>query len=168
LPRFAAIRRSQRAVGELGVRLRKPMHPGIRMVKIWCDADMIELKIDVSDGISVFSNKAYLGYTDLDTIISELDQFKNQIYGGLLDIMIGRFGPEYASGAFHARLHFPKPGKLFITCSMESEYDDFSIKKVASEATLYLKTEPALLDNFIEELKNLKAEQRNEANLEGI
>jgi len=39
---------------------------------------------------------------------------------------------------------------------------------VASEATLYLRTEPALLDNFIADLRSLHAEQREEAYLEAI
>jgi len=39
---------------------------------------------------------------------------------------------------------------------------------VASEATLYLKTEPALLDNFIDELRRLNAKKSEEAHLEAI
>ena|GEM_PF-5052395 len=39
--------------------------------------------------------------------------------------------------------------------------------KVASEATLYLRTEPALLDRFIDELKGLDAKTSDEAYLQG-
>jgi len=138
------------------------------MSKVWFDDDMFELKIDVSDGTSLFSNKVYVAYPVLDEVISGLGRFREQIHGGLLDIRFGEFGPEYASGAFHARLHFPQPGKLYITCRMESAFEEFSIKKVASKATLYLKTEPVLLDNFISELKALNAKKREEANLEAI
>jgi hypothetical protein len=144
------------------------MQLGIHMTKVWFDDDMIELKIAVSDGTSLFSNKVYVSYQAMDNMVSNLNAFREQIHGGLLDIRLGEFGPEYARGAFHARLHFPRPGKLYITCKMESEFEEFSIKKVASEATLYLKTEPVLLDNFISELKSLNAKKRDDAHLEAI
>jgi len=138
------------------------------MTKVWFDDDVIELKIAVSDGTSLFSNKVYVGYQALNDMVSNLGVFREHIHGGLLDIRLGEFGPEYANGAFHGRLHYPRPGKLYITCKMESEFEEFSIKKVASEATLHLKSEPVLLDNFIAELKLLNAKKREEANLEAI
>jgi len=144
------------------------MKTGIHITKIWVDDDVIELKIDVSDGISLFSNKVYVGYQTLEDVVSKLTVFREHVHGGVLDILFGAFGPEYANGAFHARLHFPKPGKLYITCRMESNFEEFSIKKVASKATLYLKTEPILLDNFIAELKSLNAKKCDEATLEAI
>jgi hypothetical protein len=144
------------------------MKPGIHFTKVWFDNDMVELRIDVSDGSSLFSNQVYVGYSMLADVVAELDVFKDRIYGGVLDIRLGEFGPEYANGALHARLHFTKPGRLYITCKQQSEFNDFSLTKVASEATLYLKTEPALLDNFINELKSLHTGQSEEANLEAI
>jgi hypothetical protein len=142
--------------------------PGIQFTKIWFDADMIELKIDVSDGISSFSNMVYVGYSAFSDVVAKLDVFKEHIHGGLLDIRFGEFGPEYASGAFHARLHFSRPGRLYIISKQQSEFGEFSVTKVASEATLYLKTEPALFDNFISQLKSLDAKKREEAHLETI
>jgi len=138
------------------------------MTKVWFDEDMIELKIDVSDGTSMVSTKVYVGYDPLDESVRDLDVFKTHVHGGLLDIRFGEFGPEWASGAFHARFHFPKPGRLFITCKLQSEFADFAKKNVASEATLFLQTEPDLLDNFIRELKSLSAKRNDEAHLEAI
>jgi hypothetical protein len=141
---------------------------GIHITKIWSDEDVIELKVDVSDRISLFSVNLYVGYQQFADTISGLNVFRYQVHGGLFDVEWGRFGPEYANGAFHARLHFPEPGKPFITCKLQSEFQDFSMNKVASEATLYLRTEPVLLDNFITELKSLSDKKRNEAHLEAI
>ena len=47
------------------------MRPGIHMTKVWFDDDMVELKIDVSDGTSLFSNLVYVGYPDLTKAISK-------------------------------------------------------------------------------------------------
>ena len=129
---------------------------------------MMELRIEVSDGASLFCNQVYVGYADFSDAVSQLDTFKDHIHGGLLDMRFGEFGPEYASGAFHARFHFPQPGKLYITSKQQSGFEDFGRKNVASEATLYLKTEPVLLDNFLEQLKALNSKKRDDAFLETI
>ena len=129
---------------------------------------MIELRIAVSDRTSLFSNQVYIGHSDFTDALSQLDTFKEHIHGGLVDMRFGEFGPEYASGAFHARFHFPQPGRLYITCKQQSAFEDFSGKNVANEATIHLRTEPVLLDNFLEQLKALDARTREDAHLETI
>ena len=101
-------------------------------------------------------------------MLSDLEKFKDQVHGGILDICFGEFGPEFANGAFHGRLHFANPSRLYITCRLESEFREFTVNKVASNATLYLKTEPALLDNFIAEFRSIKANSGDQAILEAI
>lgn len=81
------------------------------------------------------------------------------------EISYSEFGPEYANGAFQARLHFNVPGRLFISTHQQSDFEEFSKTQVASEARMYLKTEPILLDNFISELKALNSGASNEATL---
>ena len=144
------------------------MTNGILFNKIWFDDDMIELRIKVSDGQSVSTNDVYVGHQHFSTIVSELDEFKTHIYGGIYDLAFGRFGPEYAHGAFHARLHFQDRGVLFITVRAESDFRDFGKKNVASAATLHLRTEPALLDNFIADLKEIRDGARDEVTLVAI
>jgi hypothetical protein len=142
------------------------MKPGISFSKIWFDDDVVELKIDSFDGKSLFSNNVYAGHQDLDDLVVGLSSFKDHVHGGIYDVELGSFGPEYARGAFRARLHFQERGKIYITIAAQSEFEEFGIKIVASEATLYLRSEPALLDNFIGELRALTAGKRDDANLE--
>ena len=141
------------------------MQPSIKFEKIWNDDDMTELRITVSNGHSSFSNKVYVGHTQFEELYQSLVSFKTQYYGGLRNIEFGAFGCEYASGAFHARLHFPKPGNLFISTNQQSEFFDFKNQHVASESKMYLSTEPALLDNFILELKSLSSSEYGTAEL---
>jgi hypothetical protein len=129
---------------------------------------MVELTIEVADGVSRFANRVYVGYRELADTIAKLDAFRTLVYGGLLDVRFGEFGSEYANGAFHARFHFPKPGRLFITCQQESDFIEFGKKTVASCATMYLCSEPALLDRFIDELKRIPADTNSEARLEAV
>jgi hypothetical protein len=144
------------------------MRRGISLAKIWSDADMIQARITTSDGISSFTSDIYIGHSALEEAVTDLTTFKTRIHGGLLDLRFGEFGPEYAAGAFHARLHFPKPGRLYVTCRQQSAFDDFTLTKVASDATLYLRTEPVLLDRFIEELGGVSTGKRDDAYFEAI
>jgi len=142
------------------------MNPGIYFKKIWFDDDALEIQIHSSDGDSLFSNRVYVGHQNFADVIAELCVFKDHVYGGIYDIQLGSFGPEYASGAFHARLHFQKLSKIHITVKAQSGFEEFGMKHVASESTLYFISEPILLDNFIAELKALSGGLRDEAKLE--
>ena len=144
------------------------MKPGIMITRLWFDVDVVELRIRVSDGTSSFSNDVYVAHDTLEDAVSSLQAFRNHLHGGLLDLQFGEFGPEFAKGAFHARFHFLLPGRLFVTCNQESGFEEFANKKVASKATLYVKSEPVLLDRFITQMEVLAAGMRAEAELEGI
>lgn len=144
------------------------MKLGIFFTKIWFDDDMVELRIQVSNGPSVFVNEVYVGHQQLTELVADLSRFKTHVHGGIYDIAFGSFGPEYAHGAFHARLHFQDRGILFVTVRSQTDFEDFGKKNVASEATLYLRTEPALLDNFIKEMKEMSNGKREDVALEAI
>lgn len=91
------------------------MNRGLGLKKIWSDNELLELKVDVSDGISYVSTQVYIDHIKLTEVIAALEKFKDQLHGGILDIRFGEFGPEFANGAFHCRLHFAQPGKLYVT-----------------------------------------------------
>jgi hypothetical protein len=74
----------------------------------------------------------------------------------------------HAGPGLPGRAPLSQAGKLFITCRQQSDFEDFARKNVASEATLYLKTEPVLLDNFLKQLKGLDGKKRDDAYLETI
>lgn len=144
------------------------MKSGIHISRVWSDDDVVELRILVSDGTSSFSNQAYVGHAALEDAVSSLHVFKDHVHGGLFDLRFGEFGPEYANGAFHARFHLPVSGRLFVSCEQESEFVEFAKKEVASRATIYVRSEPALLDRFIAELRAVSSGASDEAYLEAV
>ena len=144
------------------------MKLGIRLITIWVDIDLIELKVEVSNGISLFFNQVYVQHEALTYMIADLKVFRNQIKGGLLDVRLGEFGPEYANGAFHGRFHFQGLGKLYIICKQQTKFENFPLRLVANKATIHLKTEPVLLDNFIVGLEALSRRNSQEAYLEAV
>ena len=139
------------------------MTPCIAFKKIWNDDDLIELTVTVCNGKSIFSNNIYANADALIQLVKHLSIFRNHIYGGLYDIKLGEFGVEYASGGFQARLHFDSQGKLFISTHQQTEFEESPKTQVASEAKMYLSAEPALLDNFITDLKILNSGSSDEA-----
>lgn len=134
----------------------------ITLENVWLDDDLIELQIIVNDGINTFSVNVYDTYKNITIVQEKLKHFSIQVYGGLCDIKFGGFGQETAYGGFKARFHYANNanGKILISVNMQSDYFDFGIKKVASEAKMYLITEPGLLENFIRHLSSL--ENKNE------
>jgi len=142
------------------------MQNGISISKVWSDDDIVELRISVTDQSSSFTNTVYLGNGQLGELVEQLSTFRNHIHGGIKNIRFGEFGPEYANGAFHARLHFRAPGKRYVSTHQQSEFTGFSVGNVASEAKMYLVSEPILLDYFIAELEALATGAREQASLE--
>jgi hypothetical protein len=146
------------------------MTPHITIEPIWSDEHIVEFEITTSDGCSRFCVKVYAGRPALESLIADLERFKSEVYGGIYDVEFGQFGPEYASGAYQARLHFDPSGRgrLWITVKAESDWHTLGIKEVASQATLYLESEPGLLDNFIKELRRLNSGSTDKATFECI
>jgi len=144
------------------------MKPCIRFVNEWSDEYAVELRIEICDGTSLFVNRVYAGHDQLGHAVAGLRDFAGQIDGGTFDLRFGEFGPEFGSGAFDVRLQFRKHGKLLARVRAQSEFDVFEDEKFASEATLNLMSEPALLDEFVRGLHALSEGTSPEAELEAI
>jgi hypothetical protein len=144
------------------------MQPRIAISRGWSDEDVAQLSFSVCDGHSVFVNQAYASLDWGSTAAAALRTFSRQIHGGLFNLEAGDGGPEYASGAFRARFHWWRPTVLVISTSQQGDYFPFKGSEVASEAKMFLRTQPALLDRFIAELPSLDAGDDHDAILECI
>ena len=125
------------------------MQPAIKFERIWEDDSLVELEIKVNTADSIFSNTIYTTREELKELVELSNRFRNWQHNGLMDIDFGKFGYEIANGAFHARLHSPKPGSLYITTNQQSEYFEFKEQKVANEAKMFLKTTVEYFDEFL-------------------
>src|SRR5689334_14991597 len=125
------------------------MLPRIVITRRWSDDDVAQLAFEVCDGTSVFVNEAYVSRDWGTTSAAALGAFSRQIHGGLFNLETGEGGPEYASGAFRARFHWYKPNQLLISTRQQGDFFTFKRSEAAPEATMFLRTEAALLDRFI-------------------
>jgi hypothetical protein len=144
------------------------MPSSIRISHKWSDEDVAQLEFVVSDGQSTSVTSAYVGLDWAQEVANELKAFARQVHGGIYDLEAGTPGPEFADGAFLARLHWFTPARLLIATRQQSDFFEFKGNQVATEATLFLRTEPALLDRFIDELRALHNHQREDATLECV
>lgn len=141
------------------------MKPGIIFTRLWADEDMLELRVEICDGRSLFVNEIYVGHQALADTVSRTEVFKGQVYGGLFNLRFGEFGPEYASGALDIRMQFRQRGKLLLRVLAQSEFWRLEYREVSNEARLNLLSEPALLDRFILQLRTLSESSAGQAEL---
>ena len=144
------------------------MPPRITITRTWSDADVAQLAFEVCDGISAFTNEAYVALDWGVVAAAALRTFAHQVHGGLFNLEAGDGGPEYASGAFRARFHYYKPTQLLISTRQQGEFFPFKGGEVAPTAKMFLRTEPALLDRFVASLPALDASEGRQAVLECI
>lgn len=144
------------------------MLPRITITRKWSDNDVAQLTFEVCDGLSVFTNEAYASLEWGATAAAALRTFGRQIHGGLFDLVAGAGGPEYASGSFRARFHYYKPNQLLISTIQQGDFFSFKGSQIAPTATMFLRTEPTLLDQFIAALPVLDAPEGGQAVLQCV
>ena len=144
--------------------LRKPS-TALRLARVWYDNDMDELRVGADGPDTGFAVTAYVGRTDFMKALQDLRLFAKPVHGGLCDLRFGDFGPEYANGAVHVRLQWVK-GRIYLTCRLQTEFDQFGRKEIADEALIHVGTEPALYDAFLAELGPFVDRKRDDVVLE--
>ena len=144
------------------------MFPRIAITRTWSENDVAQLTCEVCDGVSVFTNEAYASLDWGAAAAEALRTFGHQIHGGLFNLEAGDEGPEYASGSFRARFHYYKPNRLLISTIQQGDFFGFKGSQVAPAATMFLRTEPSLLDQFIAALPALDASDGGQAVLQCV
>ena len=144
------------------------MDPHIAINRKWSDEDVALLSFEVCDGKSSFINEAYVTLDWGNLTANALKTFAQQIHGGLLNLEAGDEGPEYASGVLRARFHFWRPTALLISTWQQGAFFSFKGNEVASEARMFLRTDPSLLDRFIAALPSVDREGSDEVVLQCV
>ena len=142
--------------------------PRIAITRTWSDDDVLQLTFEVCDGVSLFTNDAYAALDWGAAAAAALQTFSRHIHGGLFNLEAGEGGSEYAGGAFRARFHYYKPNQLLISTIQQGDFISFKGSQVAPTATMFLRTEPALLDRFVAALLVLDAFDGGQAVLECV
>ena len=140
----------------------------IRISTDWWDDHVSQIRIEVSDGSARFVNTTYVSPNWLHETAQSLKTFREQAADSMFDWEAGAAGPEFAGGAFVARMHFHESTGPLISTWQESAYFSYNGHTVASEARMFLRSEIVLLDRFISELFAMSLNQSLISTLECI
>ena len=76
---------------------------------------------------------------------------------------LGCFGPQTAGGALRVELLARERGRVLLSAHAQAQFFKFGEECVATEARVYLHTEPVLFDNFIDGLRTLIGDEGSTA-----
>ena len=80
------------------------MDYGIRLTRRCQDGDLLELRIELADGVTRFASDVYVGRVQLAGVVAELAQFGGRMDGASYSFRFGEFGAEWAGGALDVRM----------------------------------------------------------------
>ncbi|WP_143167379.1 hypothetical protein [Massilia sp. CF038] len=136
---------------------------GIKFHRSSLTEDEFELFVTACDGLSTFAVEMYATPRQLITHVEGLARIL-AMGGGIYDLQVGRFGPEFAGGAVQIRFHV-RGDVLFLGIHMQARHFEFGRFSVAPEGKLYVKAGLSALKHFVEEFRGLVDASRETATL---
>lgn len=131
------------------------MMNGIQLDVIWLDYDMIEVMVTCSNGYFSGTAEIYLGHDDLTKLADALSGFPSDL-ADTRTVEIGTFNPDHADGGLRLRL----------SCTDSSGHAVAEVKLrgcgcrglgEAGSVALCIKVEPAGIDSFVLQLRQIDA-----------
>jgi len=128
-----------------------------RCVQLSCwyhDTDVVELKVSAWNGTFAGSTRLYVGQGDLADTATLLAGFP----AGLSDrreVTFGAFGPKSAGGAMNLKFScIDGAGHCELHCMVEADYDR---RDAPERVEMLCAFEPAALDQFVEQMRELNS-----------
>ncbi len=138
------------------------MNVGLRVTYLYHDIDLIEVRITAENAAFRGSANVYVGTDGLLEAAATLEGFPKDRQD-TREVIFGAAGPKFAGGS--ARLKFYcKDGAGHTAFRAEIE-EDYSGQERAQSATVFVDFEPASLDRFLIELRQVEEEHRGTATL---
>ena len=138
---------------------------GFQLEIIYEDVHLLEIRVSAWNGRFGGTADVYIGLDQLKETATKLQRFPLDL-SDVREVAFGAFGPESASGGVSMRFYCAdRAGHTYVDIRIESSED--SIGKVQS-VLMTVTIEPAGLDSFVEELRQMVANQARHAHLKGI
>ncbi|MDR3734909.1 MAG: hypothetical protein P4L10_05150 [Acidobacteriaceae bacterium] len=138
------------------------MNAGLKITYLYHDADVIEVRVIAENERFRGSVDAYVGTNYLFEAAAELKGFPKDRQDKR-EIIFGSAGPKFAGGS--VRLEFyckDLAGHAAFRAVIE---DDYRQQELTQSATVFVDFDPAALDQFLIELKEVEREHRGFASL---
>jgi hypothetical protein len=127
----------------------------IQLTHWYHDTDVVELKVSAWNGTFAGSTRLYIGQGDLADTAKLLARFPV----GLEDrreVTFGAFGPDSAGGAMNLKLScIDGAGHCHLHLLIEADYDGRNL--LAERVEMHCAFEPAALDQFVDQMRELNS-----------
>jgi hypothetical protein len=136
------------------------MNVGLKVTYLYHDGDIIEVRIVAENALFRGSADVYVGTDGLLEAAAVLEGFPKDRRDSR-EVILGSAGPKFAGGS--ARLKFfCKDGAGHTAFRAEIE-EDYREHEQAQTAAVFVDFEPASLDRFLIELRQVETEHRGTA-----
>lgn len=129
------------------------MIAGLKVAYLWHDKDVIELRITAENTRFRATTDVYVGTDELSSAVATMQGFPTNS-NDRRRIAFGSAGEAFAGG--FAQLDFQCQDAAGHTCFHSAIEDDFKNREVTESAAIQVSFEPAALDTFLIELKQIE------------
>lgn len=132
---------------------------------VWSDVDVVQIAILGWDGAFAGLVEVYAAHGELKEVAAQLSGFPHNP-GDVREIALGTFERNFAGGGLRMRFHcVDSSGHAFVEAAMDANFKNGG---TIQSAVLAMPFEPAALDVFVQELKDLESVRGDVARLRGI
>jgi hypothetical protein len=138
------------------------MNPGLKVTYLYHDIDLIKIRIAAENASFRGSADVYVGTDGLLEAAAVLEGFPKD-HRDTREVVFGTAGPKFAGGS--VRLNFYcKDGAGHTAFRAEIE-EDYEGQQRAQCATVFVDFEPASLDQFLIELRQIEEQHQGAATM---
>jgi hypothetical protein len=131
------------------------MDPCVQLTYWYHDTDVVELKVSAWNGTFAGSTCLYIGQGDLANIATQLAGFTVDLKDQR-ELTFGAFGPKFAGGAMTLGFScVDGAGHCRLRLIIEADYDVQA--PVAQRVEMLCAFEPAALDHFVQQMRELNS-----------
>lgn len=123
----------------------------------------LEVVVKIASGDTRFAIWTYSSSDELAMLCNQLEKFAISMRSGVVDFQLGKFGQEYANGAFNMRCFIANPGMISIRVRAESEYFPNGNILTADNFVVHMHAVASSLDNFILDLSKILSGEQTSA-----
>ena len=138
---------------------------GITLSIIYIDQDLIELKVQASNGHFKGETKLYANHDSLTVFAKSIGGFPSSADDNR-EFSLGNFDPKYGGGGVKFNFRFyDRTGRTVVEIKLRTD-EDASNFDISESAQFVIPIEAAAIDQFVKQLTNSKVEVGASATLE--
>ncbi|MDO8033566.1 hypothetical protein O3297_09070 [Janthinobacterium sp. SUN128] len=121
------------------------------------------MSIRIESTSAMIDTEMYVSEDKILEFIKKIETYSSHSNFGISNFQFGEFGHEYAGGAAYFRFHTKKPDEVYLSIYVETSHTKIPDSYVSNHLKMHALTDFFEIENFIQEMKNFMANEKNEA-----